>query len=80
MTACGGENKETEEAVKDQVEAEEPEEEEYEFGVLTDTGYESKWLNVKFTAPENYIMVTAEEMNEMMERGAEAVNEEMLRS
>lgn len=43
----------------------------YEKGVLTETGFESEYLNLRFTAPDGFIMATEEELNEMMDLGAD---------
>jgi len=43
----------------------------YERGILTDTGYESRYLGLRFTAPAGYIMVTDEELMALMGLGAE---------
>lgn len=43
----------------------------YEKGVLTETGFESEWMNLRFTKPEGIIMVSQEELDTMMEQTAQ---------
>lgn len=40
---------------------------EYEKGKLTDTTYESEFINVKFTLPQNYIMANSNDLDDQME-------------
>lgn len=56
--------------------AEEESAESYEAGVLTETSYESRFLNMKFTAPDGYVMATAEELGNVIDAGTESLNEE----
>lgn len=46
---------------------------EYKKGTVTDTTFESEYLNVKYTLPENYTMVSQEEMDQIMQSAAEVV-------
>lgn len=46
---------------------------EYEKGVLTETGFESKWLNMRFTAPAEAVMSTQEEMDALMGFGTDLI-------
>ncbi|MCL2411607.1 MAG: hypothetical protein FWC97_08195 [Treponema sp.] len=43
----------------------------YERGILTETGFESKYLDIRFTLPEGFIMATEEDMRLMMGIGAD---------
>lgn len=45
----------------------------YTKGVMTETGFESEYLNLKFTLPEGFVMATEEEINSMMDIGADAM-------
>jgi len=38
---------------------------EYKRGTITETGWESEYLNLRFTTPTGYIMVTAEQLDMM---------------
>ncbi len=44
---------------------------EFTQGVITETGFESEYLNLKFDTPQGFIMATEEEMLEMSDLGAE---------
>ena len=46
---------------------------EYEKGLLTETSFESKFIGIRFTLPEGFVMATAEDIDEMMGIGAEIV-------
>lgn len=43
----------------------------YVKGNLTESSFESEYLNLKYTLPENFVMSTTEEMLEMSDLGAE---------
>ena len=43
----------------------------YERGKLTENGFESKFLNIKFTLPKGFVMATEEDMLRMMGIGAD---------
>lgn len=45
----------------------------YEKGTMTDTGFESEWLNLRFVAPEGVAMATQEELDVLMDAGADVV-------
>ena len=47
----------------------------YEKGTLTDTDYESTWLNLKFTPPSTVIMNTEEEMQSVMQQGQASLSD-----
>lgn len=48
----------------------------YQKGNLTETGFESEWLNLRFVAPQDIAMATQEELNVLMEMGAEMMYED----
>lgn len=48
----------------------------YVKGILTDTTFESEWLNLKFTAPADMVMTTEEELDKLMVLGTEMAYEE----
>ncbi|MDR1736837.1 MAG: hypothetical protein LBR85_08245 [Oscillospiraceae bacterium] len=43
----------------------------YEKGIITETGFESEYFGLRFTPPEDFAMSTAEEIDAMMNLGAE---------
>ncbi len=43
----------------------------YAKGVMTDLGYESEWLNLRFTTPAGVTMVTQEELDGLMKQSAD---------
>jgi len=43
----------------------------YKRGILTETGFESKYLDIRFTLPEGFVMATEEDMLRMMGIGAD---------
>jgi len=45
----------------------------YEKGKMTAEGFESKYMDLRFTVPENYIMATDEDINSMMNIGADFI-------
>jgi hypothetical protein len=47
---------------------------EYQKGTLTDTGFESPWMNLKFTTPENFIMSTEEDLQNLAAEDSTEVN------
>ena len=49
----------------------------YEKGILTDTSFESKFLNLRFTIPENFTMSTEAELIQMVEMGAEVLSDDL---
>lgn len=68
-----------EEAVEEETEEEAVEETAsagYYPGVLTETGYESKFLGFRYTTPEGFAIATEEEMEEMTEAGQELLSED----
>lgn len=109
MTACGGANTSTKEAVAEVTEtgkgteteaneaetgeAEGTEEEkeapvekaevprdttkDYVKGIINETEYESEWLGIRFVAPEGTILLTQEELDEMMGIGTEMLSGEV---
>ena len=56
-----------EETVKDTAKETEAAETEapYEKGTVSDAGFESEWLNIRFTATENDVMATQEEIDSL---------------
>ncbi|MBR6643082.1 MAG: FKBP-type peptidyl-prolyl cis-trans isomerase [Lachnospiraceae bacterium] len=46
-------------------------EESYEKGKITETGFESKWLNLRFTTPNGAFLLSQEELDQVMAQGAE---------
>jgi len=44
----------------------------YEKGLLTDTSFESEYLNIRFSLPEGFVMATKEDMENLMNIGADA--------
>lgn len=70
---------ETEAETETVVEAEETaESEEVEFtkGILTETGWESEWLGMRYVAGEGMVMSTEEELNTMMGLGQEMLSDD----
>lgn len=59
------EEKETEETTGD-----------YEKGIVTEEGWESKWIGLRYTSPEGMKMSTEEELNEVMGLGQEMLSED----
>lgn len=49
---------------------------EYVKGTSTETGFESEWLGLRYTAPEGMVMSTEEELNEVMGMGQEMLSED----
>ena len=47
----------------------------YQKGTSTETGFESEWLNLKFTPPENIIMNSEEELQSVMKQGQNTLEE-----
>ena len=47
----------------------------YEKGTITDTDYQSAWLNLKFTPPETVVMNTEEELQSVMQQGQSTLEE-----
>lgn len=45
----------------------------YEKGILTEYGFESRWMGVSFRTPESMAMATQEEMDAVMMQGAELI-------
>jgi len=43
----------------------------YERGILTETSFESKYLDIKFTLPEGFVMATEEDMLRLMGIGSD---------
>lgn len=48
----------------------------YVKGTSTETGFESEWLGLRYTAPEGMVMSTEEELNEVMGMGQEMLSED----
>ena len=48
----------------------------YVKGTVTDNVYESSWLNMKITLPEDLLFLTEEEIQEVADTGEENMNEE----
>lgn len=67
---------ETEESVEEAVEEAEEAASDYVKGLSTETGWESEWIGLRFTAPEGMTMSTEEELNETMGLGQEILSEE----
>lgn len=80
LTACGGQETANEapveEATEEVVEEAEETASDYTKGISSETGYESEWLGIRFTAPEGAAMLTEEELNEMMGLGQEVLSED----
>jgi hypothetical protein len=53
----------------------------YERGILTETSFESKYLDIRFILPEEFVMATEEDMLQMMGIGADitGVNKEIVK-
>lgn len=47
----------------------------YEKGTITDTDFQSEWLNLKFTPPETVVMNTEEELQSVMQQGQNTLEE-----
>ena len=47
----------------------------YEKGTITDTNFQSEWLNLKFTPPETVVMNTEEELQSVMQQGQSTLEE-----
>ena len=47
----------------------------YEKGTITDTDFQSKWLNLKFTPPETVVMNTEKELQSVMKQGQSTLEE-----
>lgn len=43
----------------------------YVKGTITDSGFESEWMNLRFTTPEGAVMVSQEELDARMQRAVE---------
>lgn len=48
---------------------------EYEKGIVTEDGWESEWLGIRYKAPAGMKMSTEEELNEIMELGREMLSQ-----
>ncbi len=48
----------------------------YEKGTVTENGWESRWLGIRYSAPEKATMVTEEELDEIMVLGQEVLFED----
>lgn len=73
------EEAETEAEVETEEEAETEVAEEtsdYVKGIVTETGWESEWLGIRYTCPEGMKMATEEELNEIMGLGQEVLSED----
>jgi hypothetical protein len=46
---------------------------EYEKGSFDETSFESKYLNLRFTLPDGFVMATEEDINNMMNLGADVM-------
>ena len=49
----------------------------YVQGTVTDNGFESEWMNMKFTLPEGWVIASQEEMDEVLATGEDALNGEV---
>ena len=47
----------------------------YQKGTSTETGFESEWLKMKLTPPENIIMIREEELQSVMKQGQDTLEE-----
>ena len=47
----------------------------YEKGTITDTDFQSEWLNLKFTPPETVVMNTEEDLQSVMQQGQSTLEE-----
>ncbi|MGO5543215.1 hypothetical protein ACTQWG_12065 [Blautia sp. HCP3S3_H10_1] len=47
----------------------------YEKGTISDTDFQSEWLNLKFTPPETVVMNTEEELQSVMQQGQSTLEE-----
>ena len=47
----------------------------YEKGTITDTDYQSEWLNLKFTPPKTIVMNTEKELESVMRQGQSTLEE-----
>ncbi len=45
----------------------------YSKGTLTDTGFESEWMGIRFNAPEGYVVATQEELDSFISAGQDYV-------
>ncbi|MBP3568749.1 MAG: hypothetical protein J6K04_06225 [Lachnospiraceae bacterium] len=45
----------------------------YVKGTITDSGFESEWMNLRFTTPEGAAMVSQEEIDALMQKGSEVI-------
>ncbi len=48
----------------------------YERGIVSETGYESEWMGLRFTAPEGFIMATEDELLSLMGMSKEMLSED----
>lgn len=67
---------EAEAEAETEAEAEEAVAGEYAKGLVTETGWESEWLGIRYTLPEGMTMSSDEELNEMMGLGQEVLSED----
>ena len=56
-----------------EIENELKDEQQYEKGIMTETGFESEFVGVKFAIPEGFVMATEEEISKFMDIGADAL-------
>ena len=47
----------------------------YQQGTVTDTDYQSEWLNLKFTPPDTVVMNTEKELESVMKQGQNALED-----
>lgn len=47
--------------------------EKYSKGTLTDSGFESEWMEIRFNAPEGYVVATQEELDDFISMGQDYV-------
>lgn len=47
----------------------------YSKGTLTDSGFESEWMGIRFNAPEGYVVATQEELDSFISAGQDFVEE-----
>lgn len=67
---------ETETVAETEIATEEAEAPEYVKGIHTETGWESEWLGMRYTAADGVVMSTEEELDAVMSAGREALSED----
>lgn len=75
LSGCGSkENSDSDDSSAKVASTEEVSEKVFEKGTLTDTSFESSYLNLKFDLPEGYIMQTEEELLQVTSAGADIMD------